>query len=332
MRQLLALLFCAALFFGCIGSPQNPPLQSYPASQGFEGYNASAGNGSYAQNVPSATAQKTEYIVFASIVQYDLQSRHNLADDIQKAYAVEVDITNFSSGSYQPLSAPEKAKITLTGPSGEIPLSLGPISQSDYGKLPVSAIWQVTPGFSDPMNTQFVYAKAGSLLPGGIYSLSVDADGDGTVDGASTLTVPGAAISTPTFGSRQSNTGYTLQWSQAGNPNNMTYTITTGRGFAGLDGYLANAEPLPSTSMAVPKDVLPENGNYLLNFQVESGTLDSTFMDYSTGKAHRLVFFPLTVKEAHLVLYNVGEFCHCDDAFATRSCTVEEIAADPLCN
>lgn len=298
-----------------------------------------SGEAQGAQAGGAAQGSKTNYVVFASIFQYDLQTRSKMADNFRKAFAMEVDVSDVSGGAAdsKPLANPEKAVVKITGPSTGITLAPGQISQADYDSLPVSAAWPVMPGVTNPIQSQFTYAKNNALLPAGNYKLQLDADGDGKLDGEAAFVVPGAIVANPAFGSRQSDAGFSLQWSQAGSPKDMFYTISTGRGFAGLDNYLANSEQLPGTSMAITPEKLRDSGkiepgNYLLNFQVDSILPTSALQDYMMGKSkEKTVFYMLNVKEAHMVLYNIGNFCHCDDAFASKACTIDEIQADPLC-
>ncbi len=261
-----------------------------------------------------------------------------MADVIQKAYAIEVDVSDVSGGigTDKPLRDPQKAVIRLTGPSTDITLKRGPISQEEYNTLPVSGAWPPFPGYTDLYKSQFFTAKNNALLAGGNYKLTIDADGDGQVDGETELIVPGAQVSNPSFHSRQPDSGFSLQWSSSGNPGSVYYTISTGKGFAGLDNYLAQTENLTSTSLAITPESLDdegtiETGNYLLNFQAETFQY-SDMQDYAIGKSKKkLVFFTLGAKEVHLILYSIGDFCHCEDDFADRPCTVEEVYADPLC-
>lgn len=334
--------------FGCAAQPPQAPPAAFNGPQAGEAAPPPSGAPQEGQNISGAAptpagekaqGSQTSYLAYASLMQYDLQSRSKMADKVAKAFAIEVDISDVSGGfgTDRPLPNPQKATVKLIGPSSSITLAQGPISQSDYDSLPVSAAWPVMPGYTDPLKTQFTYAKNGALLAGGNYELQFDADGDGKPEGEADFIVPGAIISNPAFGSRQSANGFELQWSQSGSPKETSYTISTGRGFAGLDNYLANSETLPAANIAVTPEKLHdsgtiETGNYLLNFQLEPVPSASGLQDYMMGKSkEKTVFFMLNAREAHMVLYSFGDFCHCDDAFAEGPCTVDDIQADPLC-
>lgn len=340
-------IMAALLFFGCASFQQQPSL-GINAPPGTESNGNGAENGEGQVPAPDsplpssqeAVASKTRYLADFTVVQYSLKSRNRTTDELVDAYEIVFAVADVSGGAdrSKPLANPEKARAKLAGPSGTITLKQGAITESDYSQLPNLMLWPAIPGYSDQSKTHFYYAKAGSLLAGGTYKLEFDADGDGTAEAEKELVVPGVKIANPAFGSKQSSGGFSITWEQVGKTQDFIYTISTGKGFAGLDSYLANAESVPGTSLAANAETIGyggeiETGSYLLNFQLEGGELmGKDAQDYYVGKPEKeTVFTSSLAKEFHLVLYNVGNFCHCDDAFLGRACTVDEINADPLC-
>jgi hypothetical protein len=367
MKTFVALLLFAVLLLGCAaqnnanqgnqGTPQagghgqapppqdnltnpSPPEQNNPTQPNPQG--------------PAAPEQKTEYLLSGAIMQYSLETRYEVHfspsdirrfDNITKAYAMQFEVADVRGGmgSNKPLADASKAVLKLRGPNGELVLKPGTITEAEYEALPRSAAWPSVPDFADPMSSQFYFTEDEKLMPAGVYVLTVDVEGDGEVDGQAEITVPGARITNPTFGSVESTQGFDVKWTQAGKPKDFLYTYSQVSGKAG-GANLGTKEVSVGADGAVSIPVKPsdfyesdveiEPGMYMLELQMDGGApiWNEDAQDYTYGRSQKKVVpYLMNVKEVYFVKFKVGEFCHCDDFFLPSACTITELQGDALC-
>ncbi len=356
-----AVIVFSFLIFGCVSQPDGPSpaaqqgLGETPAPAGGQA-NPQAGQveNDGGQAVPNSAnpdlpnaggqatpnAQKTKYEITAQAIQYSQKirqektvSRNNYIryDNISDAYAVYADITDMEGGVPKPLSNPKNAKVSLIKPDGSaIALASGMPSRAEFEKLPSPGYFMLLdPAYPAEWKSAYTHTNPAGKLAGGKYVLSVDVEGDGQPDATQEITVMGAQLSAPAYGQKMQENGFDISWAQFGKTSDFIYRISFGQGFAGLDDYIVADESVPQAKVrAEPTDV----GTHLVNFQVESAFLNPKLQDYYMGKYDGKAIVTLAgVKEAQLISFKVGDFCHCDDYFLPKVCNMEELESDPLC-
>ena len=309
------------------------------------------------QPPPTVTKPDNRYVVSAAVLQFDQQLRYqdkrayildkrqpviNL-DNITKSYGIAVEISDVSSGpgTNKPIKNPEKAAIKLISPDNkEMKLKYNSVSQADYDQMPALFKWIFfTSDTPDPIKSRYAYFNLNtSEKLKGVYKLVVDIEGDGEIDGEREIIVPGLVLTNPVYGSNQSTNGFDIQWNQAGKPQDFVFGITLG-----YDNLIPDdSSPITNTKFSVTPQMVYEDetsiepGMQILNIQIEGGKdiIDKDAEKYMmTGKSDKKVIFQLaSVKEAVILHFKVGDFCHCDDLFEPKgSCSVDELDADPLC-
>ncbi len=347
MKQLITLFLLLVLLFGCSqqlpggSSPSATPTpQPAPTPQ------------------PPSQPEKSgpDYIVSVSVLQFDQQVRYQdrsmyiedkrkpviNKDNITKSYGVDVSISDVTggAGTNKPLKNPEKAVVKLVSDKGkEMLLKYNAVSQQDYDKMPALFKWLfIVSDTPDLLASRFAYfdLNAAEKLRG-TYKITVDVEGDGKVDGERDILVPGLTVTKPTYGSKESTNGFDVEWSQAGNPEDFLYDLSANEPIY-YDEQLSDTTVFIEPDMIEEESVAIEPGMFLLNLQVQTGpddTIDKDAKDYFlTGSSDKKVLFNIvSAKEAILLQFKVGDFCHCDNLFEPKgSCSVDELDADALCN